>query len=98
MDMSDFEWQTHAAFDHGDGKFFRVASAFCTHDLQVHAGPSAGHHTYDSYPNTQGNADFELEQPVQQYDGPGSQFSAGGHLEVPTHDSGHLNGIYLVYN
>ncbi|KAG1794645.1 uncharacterized protein HD556DRAFT_1442840 [Suillus plorans] len=68
----------HAAFDHGD----------------VHAGPSAGHHNYDSYPNTQGNIDFGLEQPVQQYD-PGSQFSVtayalsqvGGHLELPIHDS-----------
>ncbi|KAG1903800.1 uncharacterized protein F5891DRAFT_1184747 [Suillus fuscotomentosus] len=79
--MSDFEWQSHAAFDHGD----------------VHAGPSAGHHTYDSYPNTQGNIDFE--QPVQHYDGPGSQFSAGGHLELPSHDISHLNvqhGNYLV--
>ncbi|KAG2138104.1 uncharacterized protein EDB93DRAFT_1253485 [Suillus bovinus] len=81
----------HATFGHGD----------------VHAGPSAGHHNYNGYPNTQGNIDFGLEQPVQQY-GPGSRFSVAayalsqvsGYLELLIHNnSTNLNvqhGNYLM--
>jgi len=77
--------------------FWLYQSVCHTHDLQVYARSSTSHHSYDGYPNSQGNfTHFRLEQLTKLYS-PSLQLSVTGYtptqvngnfeLELPMHNT-----------